>query len=114
MGNIMFLAYKTLSDANATTISQVLSYVSGEVPVFVPALFFGLFMILFLGSYFAQQRTRGYADIFTSLAIASYITAIASVILSFIPGVVNSLVVVVCIALSILATAILLGQGNEE
>jgi flagellar biosynthesis protein FliQ len=103
-----------MADANATSVSQVLSYISGEVPMFIPAILFGFFMILFLGSYFAQQRTRGFADIFTSLAVSSYITAIASVILSFIPNVINVYVVVVCIAIAVISTAILLGQGNEE
>lgn len=91
------------SPRNFTTgIDQMFVYVAGEVSVFVPLLLLTLFLIVFLGGLFAQQRREGSRDSAQWFAIAGFVTSTIALFMLLIEGLTNvftvSVVVVVAIA----------------
>ena len=106
------MAYTDLATQNITTISGLFVYVSQNVPVFIPMLLLTAFAIVFFGSLFAQRRLTGQSNIWASFSVAGYFIAIISVIMSLIPDLVNSYVVLICVAIAIIGTAFLLTQDN--
>ena len=66
---------------------------------------FGFWMIIFLGSLFAQQRYSGRTKADISFAIASFLSFGLSVIMTSETGLLNGLAVVIMIALSLIGVA---------
>ena len=113
--NGLYMTYQTLDEANKTSIVGVLSYINNIVPIFTPLMLFALWIIILLGSYFSQIRTRGYGDILGSFAVANIIIAVVSIVMTLSPEpVINIPTVVICIALAIIGVAILLTTDSTN
>lgn len=104
------MTYQTIFDyanqTGSTGIAGVVSYASTVSSVLMPLVLFGIFLILMLGSYFAQIRSRGQGDLLGSFAVASIVTAVLSVVLYMVnPPIVNTFTVLVCIVIAIVGVA---------
>lgn len=111
---MIFQTYKTLAEANATSLADIFTYVGTEVPMFVPMLLFFWFMIVFLGSYTYQLRRTGYHPLFSSLAVASFMTTILATLFAFIPNFVAVPYLLISFVLTIVFVAILLTMDTED
>ncbi len=105
------MTFEEISNRNMSEGMHVLfQYVSSVEPILFPLILFAVFVILSLGSFFAQKQLSGRGNILASFAVAGYITTITAYVLSLIPGVVNTLTIVVCLVTSIIFTLLLILQ----
>ena len=97
--------YETLADRNTSEgIHQLFIYVVDIVPIFLPLVLTSFFLIVALGGFFSEQRLNGKSDFSMWFAIAGYVTTGAVLILSLIPNLVDTYIVVVAIVVSIIGT----------
>lgn len=108
------MAYPELVDYNVSDVAGVIGYSADVVPILIPLILFGIFMILLLGSYFAQKRSLGRGNFAGSFAVASWVTAIISVVFSLIPNLIPRGIVVFCIGLAILGSIWLWTSRMDE
>lgn len=109
------MTYQTLEEANKTSIVGVLSYVNDIVPAFTPLMLFALWLVILLGSYFSQIRTRGYGDLLGSFAVANIIVAVLAVVMTLSSEpIINIPTVVICVTLAIIGVAILLTTDSTN
>lgn len=102
------MTYETLFEANKTSILGIISYVNEIVPIFTPLMLFALWIIILLGSYYSQIRTRGYGDFLGSFAVANLVVAVLSIVMTLSPEpIINIPTVLICITLAIIGVAIL-------
>jgi predicted PurR-regulated permease PerM len=95
-----------MNQTGYTGLSGVFGYVAYIVPNFTSILLFSLFIIIFLGSYYSQLRTRGFGDWLGSFAVASVIIAVLSIVIYMIqPPIISGTTVLICIALAIIGVA---------
>lgn len=103
------MTYEELGNRNLSEgIPALFRYVSDVEPVFFPLILFAFFIIVSVGSYFAQKETIGRGNFKASLAVAGYLTTGVAYVLSLIPGVIGTFTVMVCFILSVLFTLFLL------
>lgn len=108
------MTYETLFDANKTSILGIISYVNDIVPIFTPLVLFALWLILFLGSYYSQLRTRGYGDFLGSFAVSNVIVSVVSIVMLLSPEpIISTPIVIFCITLAVIGVAILFTQNND-
>ena len=108
------MVYQTLIEANKTGLIGMWSYVNDIVPAFTPLFLLSIFLVVTLGSYFAQLRTRGYGDILSSFAVGSFVNMVISIIMALSPEkIIDTPIVIICIAVGIGSTVILFLQNNE-
>jgi len=88
---------------NTTNLNNLFVYVAEVVPIFFPMMFFSLFIIILVGTYFSQNRLTGRGDFGGSFAIASFITAGIAFAVNLIDGVVDS------VTLGILCSLVIIG-----
>jgi hypothetical protein len=106
------MVYTDMVSQNITSISGLFVYVSQAVPIFIPLLLMSLFVIVSLGSFFAQRRLTGTGNFWGSFAVAGYFIAVVSGVMSLIPNLINSFVVVICIVIAVIGTAMLIHSGD--
>lgn len=107
------MTYITPTQYNVTGLESLMQYVSYTIPIFVPLLLFGLFMIVLLSSYFAQRYRDGRGDFLASFVVAGFLTTIVAYLLMLMPGVVNSLTLVVCTIVTVIGVLILLNTEDR-
>ena len=91
---------------NVSTMSGIVGSVATQVPIFIPMTLFSLFVIVLLASYFSQLRIRGFADFWMSWAVSGYFVSVVSIVMSLNKSIpVNAFVVLTCIVLAIIGTA---------
>ena len=100
--------YQTFQEFNNTNLTGLFLYPAEVVPIFIPMVLFVLFSIVLLGSYFAQKRLSGRGNFAASFAAAAYLITIIGFFMSLVPGLINTLTLVVCIIASVLGTLMLL------
>ncbi len=92
-----FLAYKTLDAVNTTqglhTVPVYINEITGGL--FSRLFLFAFFIVMGVGSYLSRRRLTGQGDFPSSMAVAGFITSGAAIIMSFIPGLVNTFDIVV-------------------
>jgi len=100
------MPYQTINEFGNTSegIQVLFLYVASIVPIFIPLLLFSFFIIMALGSYFAQIRLRGRGNFVASAAVASYITAIIAIFMTLQPGLIDTFTLSVTIIVAILTT----------
>ena len=106
------MAYQTFQEFNRTGIAGLFLYPASVVSLFIPLILFALFTITLLATYFSQRRLTGRGSFTASFAIAGYLTAVTSIVMSLIPGLINNYTMVVCVAVAVVATLILLISKN--
>lgn len=107
------MAYTEIYTENVTTLAGLFVYVANAVDIFIPMMLMSIFFIVALATHFTQLRTRGYSNFTTSLAVAGYLTAVVTVILSMIPDLVNGYVLTATIVIAIICTALMF-VGRER
>jgi hypothetical protein len=107
------MTYTTIDETNITGISGLFLYAADVLPSFMPMVFFAIFMIAMLGTFFAQKRLEGRSDFLSSFAAASWFTTIVAFILSLVPDLVNFFTLSVLIVLSIISGVLLLTSGER-
>ncbi len=103
----MILAFRTFTEWNKTGLDQMFVYASDTVPIFTPMLLFSLFMITMLASYFSSKRLGNDGDFAASFAVAGFITAIVAIVMSIIPGMIDTYVTVITIIVAIIGVMFL-------
>ena len=96
------------------TITDMFTYSAGVVPIFVPFVLFGFFIIALLSSYVSSMYRTGKGNFPGSFAVASWLTMILSIVFSLIPNFIRTGTVVVCVGLAILGTIILYVSKVDE
>ena len=97
------MAYPTIDSVNTSAGMHTLYiYANDVVPIFTPMILFGLFMVMLLGSYFAQIRMRGDANFSASFAVAGFFISVVATFMSLIPGMINLTTMVVCYGLAMI------------
>lgn len=89
-------------------LDQLFFYTASQVPIFLPMVLFGLFMVVMLGGFFTQQRQTGKGDITMWMAIGGYITTGAAFILSLIEGLLSLQTVIIILVITIFLTTLYL------
>lgn len=86
-----FLAYKTLEQVNTSAGPHTLLVYVNEITsgLFARSILVTLWVIIALGAYFSQKRLEGESNLAVTFAVASFVTFGASIIMSFIPGLVT-------------------------
>ena len=110
----IFMAYKTLDQYNTSEGLPVIFQAATETaPILIPLILFGLFMITLFSTYFIQRRLTGRGNLAASFAVAGYVVVIAAFVMSLIPNLITTPVLIACIALSIIGTMFLLLAGRD-
>lgn len=74
------MTWTTLTETGLTGIDGLLLYCNFIWPGFFPFFLFILFLIIVLGSYFAEQRIRGFGDFWASWSVGGILTTIIALI----------------------------------
>lgn len=98
------MTYQEFSDVNVSQGFQTVFVYTNDVTggLFMNLLLFALFIITFLGSFFASKKLSGQGDMAASFAAAGFFVAGAAIILSIVPNLINPFSVIVSIAVAIL------------
>ena len=89
---------------NQTTgIDTTLIEVMGEVPAFMPSLFFFVFMVIFLGGAVAQKKRTGSSDTPMWAVIASISTLMVALPLTLTVGLVDILTLSILVVITIVS-----------
>lgn len=99
----MSAPYADISSVNATNdITQILVYANNITNnVFGISLVASFFLIILIGSYYAQVRFSGRGKLGHSFAAASFTTLGLSIIMSLENGLIQPYIVIICLALAI-------------
>ena len=106
------MPYQTLTEFQNVTGTEGLAalfvYSATIVPGFIPLVLFGLFTVTCLASYFIPKSTTGKGDFLASLAAAGFFTAIVTIIMNTIEGLVNIQTYVTTLIVAVIFVAIFL------
>lgn len=108
------MTYEEFSSRNISDGFQVLFVYANDVTsgIFSNMLLFALFIIVLLGSFFASKRQTGSGNLAISFAVAGYFITGASLIMSFVDGLVNVYTIIICIGIAVIGTLWLLIEGS--
>lgn len=97
------MTYTEYSTVNASEGFQTIFVYVNDVTsgLFSNMLLFGLFVITFLGSFFASKRQTGSGNFAMSFAVAGYFVFGASLIMTLVANLVNIATVVICFAVAV-------------
>lgn len=99
------MTYETLTERNITQVGDYFDYANDLTSgIFVSMFLFSFFMIILIGGYYTQKRLDGSANFLNNLVVASYLTTILSVLLSFIAGLIPATTIFICAIISVLTT----------
>lgn len=99
---------------NYTGVTGVMSCINQAVPVFTPFILVSIWVVVVLGTYFTQQRLRGYGDFFGSFAVGSIFVAILSVIAYMVnPPIISKIPVFVAILMGFIGMVILFANNER-
>ena len=104
------MVYPELNSVNTSQGLQTLFVYVNDITngLFSRMFLTSLFVIIMVGSYFSRERMSGKGDWISSFAVAGYITFGAAIIMSFIPGMIDNLSIVICLAIAFIGTLWLL------
>jgi uncharacterized membrane protein YiaA len=101
------MPYQTFAEWNKTGLDQMFVYASNTVPIFTPLLLVSFFLVALFGSFFSSKRLSGDGDFAASFAVAGFLTFLVSVVMSLIPGLISTRIVVICLLVLIVGVLIL-------
>jgi len=101
------MAYLTFQQYNQTGIAGLLTYPSEVVPQFVPLVLIALFSIVLLSTYFGQKRIVGRGDLISSFAVAGFFTAVISITMTMVDGLINLATVITAIGVAVIGIILL-------
>ena len=99
--------YLTTPNYNTSNGIQVLMQYPNTLTggLFMNLILFAVFMVLAFGNYFYNKQRIGDADLSVSFASAGFVTAGFTILLSFVPGLINLNTLVIVIVGAILCAA---------
>lgn len=90
LNNLLTMEYTTLAETNTTAgIHTLFTYSADVVPIFIPMVLLGFFIIATVGSYYASIRTTNQGNFPASFAAGGFVTAVLATIMSLVPGLIN-------------------------
>lgn len=100
------MTYTEYSSVNASEgFQEIFIYVNDVTSgLFSNMLLFSLFVITFLGSFFASKRQTGQGSMAVSFAVSGYFVFGASLLMLLIPNLVNVGSVVICFVVAIIGS----------
>ena len=99
------MAYTLPNSTNLNTTKgadEILIYVASQVPIFFPMFLFAFFMVILIGGYMATINREGRGRMAESFAVAGFLTAILSILLTLIEGLIPIWITVLCVTIAIL------------
>lgn len=102
-----------IGNRNIVGFEGLMQYASDIVPIFMPMLFFTIFVVTALGSYFAQKSSTGKGNLLGSLATGSYVITGLALILNLIPDLINGLVLTTLFIISMMFIIVLFLNSNR-
>lgn len=109
----MFYAWNTLNEFNGSGVTQFFTYPASIWSGFIPLVLLALFSIVMMSSFFSQKRLTGKGDFYASFAVAGFFIAVVSSVMMLVDGLINLQTVVICIAIAIIATILLLTSKDK-
>jgi len=100
--------YQTFEEYNSTGAAGLLTYPAVAFSFFTPMFLFAIYVILLMTTYFAARRLNGRGDFVASMAASGFITTVIAIIMSLIPGLINSTTLLTTFAIGILGVVLLL------
>lgn len=100
--------YQTFQEYNQSDIAGLLTYPAHVVPLFIPLVLFALFSVTLLATYFSQLRLRGEGDFLGSFAVAGFFTAIISLLMTLVDGLITTTTISITLAISIIGIILLM------
>lgn len=98
------MVYETLAEREITNFGVVLVYLNDiSNGLFINMLLTVIFLIILVGLIMVQIRKTGFADFPLSLAVASFVTSILTVILNLIDGLVSPTTNTIVVAITLLS-----------
>ena len=108
------MPYQTINEYNVTGIEDLFTYTAQIVPIFIPLVLFGFFIIASVASYFTQKKLTGMGNFSASFAVAGWLTAILSTLLSLIPNLVALPVIIMWYAIAFIGVIWLYFSNNLQ
>jgi hypothetical protein len=103
--------YQDILTYNANSTSELLSIVSNQLPFLFPLILFCVFLLVLMGSYFAQSRIKGFGDILSSFAVSGIFIGILAVFMLLVnPPILDIFSGVICIVLAIIGFFIIIND----
>ena len=105
--------YPDITDYTTTDgLPSLFKYVTEVSPIFMPLMLASFWIIITMGSFFAQKATTGNGNILASLAVGGIVTSIVASLFSIVPNLVNPITLVTIIVLTIIFVVIFLFSMN--
>ena len=100
------MAYPTLNEVVNTSegIHTLFIYTAHIVPIFIPLVLLAFFVIILLGTFFAQERLRGRGDFVASFTVAGYVTFIVASVMSLVENLISSITVITSLIVALIGT----------
>jgi hypothetical protein len=92
---------------NASPVG-LLVYEAGQVPFLGPAIIIMIFLTITIAGSMRAKRESGASETIAWIAIGSFISSTIAIILFFIPGIINTVTLVISIAVTISSVLLLL------
>lgn len=101
------MTYQTYAEFNQSGLTALFLYAASISPIFVSLMLFTLFIIVLMGTYFAQLRTQGYASLISSFIAAAFFQFIIAIMMTLTPGLINLTTLAVSFTVLVVAVIIL-------
>lgn len=88
-----------LYNSSSGNIGGLFTYSQSVVPFFTPAIFGFILLVITFSMYFIQESKKGHGDFAAAFAVGTTATTTLGIILSLVPGVINSATLGILIAL---------------
>jgi len=92
---------------------QLLVYLAGQVPIFIPLFLLAFFSIITMSGFFLQEKRSGNGDFSQWFAIAGWLTSGMAIFMTFIDGLITIPTVIIVISISLLGTIWFLTSRNN-
>lgn len=106
--------YTQIDAVNVTGVDDILIYLANAVPIFIPTLLIGLYLLISLLIYYGTRKYSGQGDVFAAFAASGFFVAVIGGIMSFAFGVINTSSLVISILLAIVSFILLMSKRNRD
>ena len=108
------MAFNEISNMNITGLDGMLSYVANEVPIFIPAMLFLLWLAIALLIYFGTRKFAGQGDFFAGLASSGFFIVVLGTVMTFSFGIINVWTLSTTIGIAIFSViALFIGRRRD-
>lgn len=110
------MTYATLESYNVSQGLHVLFIAANDMTggILSPLILIFFASILFIGTYYGQKRTTGFAEPAAAFSVATFLTAGLALLMLLIPNLINVWFVVIAVAFAVLGFIVLIMSNIEK